>query len=89
MNCTAAELAQYLGAIFEGDGRQLISGVASLERAGANDLIYLASPRHRERAEKSAALCVLAPSGERLAGKTILAVKDPKFAFTKAAAQAF
>jgi len=86
MKCTVAELAQYLGANLEGDARAPISGVASPQRAGDEDLIYLASSRHRERAEKSAARCVLAQPGERLAGKTILEVKDPKFAFSKASA---
>jgi UDP-3-O-[3-hydroxymyristoyl] glucosamine N-acyltransferase len=86
MSYTAAELSQYLGANLEGDARAPISGVASPERASVGDLIYLASPRHRERAEKSAARCVLVQPGERLAGKTILEVKDPKFAFSKASA---
>jgi UDP-3-O-[3-hydroxymyristoyl] glucosamine N-acyltransferase len=86
MNRTAGELAQHLGAELEGNARAPISGVASPERAGAGDLIYLASPRHRDRAEKSAALCVLATPGEHLSQKIILRVKDPKFAFAKAAA---
>ncbi len=82
---TAGELAKYLGATIEGDPRAQISGVASPERARAGDLIYLDSPRHQERAANSAAACVLAVRGTRLAGKTILEVSEPKFAFAKAA----
>ncbi len=85
MTRTAAELAEYLGARLEGDPRAQISGVASPERAGAGDLIYFDSPRHQKRAADSAARCVLAKPGERLAGKTILEASDPKFAFAKAA----
>jgi UDP-3-O-[3-hydroxymyristoyl] glucosamine N-acyltransferase len=82
---TAGELAEYLGATIEGDSSAQITGVAAPERAHAGDLIYLDSPRHKERAADSAATCVLVRSGTRLAGKTALAVSDPKFAFVKAA----
>jgi UDP-3-O-[3-hydroxymyristoyl] glucosamine N-acyltransferase len=85
MTRTAAELAEYLGARLQGDPRAQISGVASPELAGAGDLIYFDSPRHQKRAADSAARCVLAKPGERMAGKTILEASDPKFAFAKAA----
>ena len=86
MKRTAGELATYLGARLEGDAGTLISGVASPERARADDLIYLASPRHVDRAAESAALCVLAPEGAKLAGKTVVEVQHPKLSFAKAAA---
>jgi UDP-3-O-[3-hydroxymyristoyl] glucosamine N-acyltransferase len=82
---TAGELAKYLGATVEGDSTAEISGVAGPERAQAGELIYLDSPQHQTRAEESAARCVLARRGTRLAGKTILEVAEPKFAFAKAA----
>ncbi len=85
MTRTARELADYLGATLDGDARAPISGVAGPERASAQDLIYLDSPRHQERARSSAAKCVVAKPGARLAGKTMLEVSDPKFAFAKAA----
>ena len=85
MTRTAGELADYLGATLDGDARAPVSGVAGPERAGAQDLIYLDSPRHQERTQSSAAKCVVAKPGTRLAGKTILEVSDPKFAFAKAA----
>jgi UDP-3-O-[3-hydroxymyristoyl] glucosamine N-acyltransferase len=86
MTRTAGELAEYLKVKLEGDARTLISRVASPENARAEDLIYVASPRHQERSEESAARCALAPPGTRLKGKTILEASDPKFAFAKAAA---
>jgi UDP-3-O-[3-hydroxymyristoyl] glucosamine N-acyltransferase len=86
MNRTAGELAEYLGAKLEGHGSVLVSGVASPERAGATDLIYLESARHAERAAVSAAECVIAPPGTRFSAKTILESRHPKFAFAKAAA---
>jgi UDP-3-O-[3-hydroxymyristoyl] glucosamine N-acyltransferase len=86
MSRTAGELATYLDAAIEGDSHMLISGVASPERATAQDVIYLDSPRNQDRAQKSAALCVFAKPGALLEGKTILTTAQPKFAFAKAAA---
>jgi UDP-3-O-[3-hydroxymyristoyl] glucosamine N-acyltransferase len=86
MSRTAEELAAYLGVWVQGDPHALISGVASPERAGAEDVIYLDSARNRGRAEQSEARCVLAQPGTRLEGKTIIEAGEPKLAFAKAAA---
>jgi UDP-3-O-[3-hydroxymyristoyl] glucosamine N-acyltransferase len=86
MTRTADELAKYLGATLRGDEQTPISGVASLERAGAEDLIYVDSSRYLKPAAESKAKCLLAQPGTRLTGKTTVEVKDPKFAFAKAAA---
>jgi UDP-3-O-[3-hydroxymyristoyl] glucosamine N-acyltransferase len=83
---TASELAQYLGAKIHGDTRGPISGLANPESATPDDLIYVDSPRHVERAAASAARYVLAEPGTMLPGKTILEVENPKLAFAKAAA---
>jgi len=84
--CTAGDLAKYLGAELRGDASAVVSGIASPERARAEDLIYVDSERHAERAAKSAAACVIAGRGARIAGKTVLEVSEPKLAFAKAAA---
>jgi UDP-3-O-[3-hydroxymyristoyl] glucosamine N-acyltransferase len=86
MTHTAGELAQYLQAPLEGDASTPLSGVANPDRARAEDLIYLESPRHLERVEKSAAKCVLVRPGFSLPGKTVIDVNNPKLAFAKAAA---
>jgi UDP-3-O-[3-hydroxymyristoyl] glucosamine N-acyltransferase len=86
MNRTAGELAKYLGMRLEGDADAPLTGVASPERARAEDLIYLTSPRHANRAAASAARCVLVPEGARLPDKTVIEARDPKLAFAKAAA---
>jgi UDP-3-O-[3-hydroxymyristoyl] glucosamine N-acyltransferase len=83
---TAAELAAHLGAEFDGDGSQRVSGVASPEGATPTDLIYIDSPRHAARAASSAALCVIVGGNVRIAGKTMLRVDSPKLAFARAAA---
>lgn len=86
MTFTAGDLAKLLKAELHGDASALVSGVASPERACAEDLIYIDSPRHEERVARSAATCVIAGLGVRIAGKTVLELSEPKLAFVKAAA---
>jgi UDP-3-O-[3-hydroxymyristoyl] glucosamine N-acyltransferase len=85
MKRTAEELAEWLGATLEGDRLAEVAGVASPERAGIRDLIYVESAKHAARAEASAALCVIAREGVTLRGKTVLRSSQPKVAFAKAA----
>jgi len=86
MSRTARELAGHLGAELDGDPAALITGVASPESAGSNDLIYVDSAKHVGRAAKSAARCALLGPGIILPGKTQLRVARPKLAFAQAAA---
>ncbi len=83
---TAGELAKYLGAKISGEAQVPIAGLANPESAGADDLIYVDSLRHAERAGQSTARCVIVPAGMTIAGKTLLEVENPKLAFAKAAA---
>lgn len=86
MTRTAGELAVHLGATLVGDARSQISGVAGPESARADEVIYVESDRHLERAAASAALCVIAKPGSKLAGRTVIEAVEPKLAFAKAAA---
>jgi len=82
---TAAELAKYLNCRLIGEPVR-ISGVASPETAGAEDLIYLDSPRQAARGAASAARCAIVPPGFELPGKTLIESRAPKFDFARAAA---
>ncbi|MFZ0335276.1 MAG: UDP-3-O-(3-hydroxymyristoyl)glucosamine N-acyltransferase [Candidatus Acidiferrales bacterium] len=84
---TAEELAKFLSARIDGDGRVLVSGIAAPEDACREDLIYMDATKHRERAEASRAQCVIVAQGMVLKNKTTLTVTQPKFAFAKAAAR--
>jgi len=86
MSRTAREVAQHVGAQLEGDSEANLTGVASPESAGTQDLIYITSLRHLEPATRSAARCVIAPPGLLLSGKTVLRAANPKLAFARAAA---
>jgi len=86
MTRTVGELAEFLEATIEGDPRATVSGVAAPDSAGPEDLIYVESAKHLDRAAQSAASCVIAKSGTKVGQKTVLAVENPKLAFAKAAA---
>jgi UDP-3-O-[3-hydroxymyristoyl] glucosamine N-acyltransferase len=86
MKKTATELAEAIGAILEGDATLEIRSVASPERAGPHDLIYMESAKHVDRAVASAALCVVAPMAISMPGKTVLRSAAPRVSFAKAAA---
>ncbi|HEY2352384.1 MAG TPA: UDP-3-O-(3-hydroxymyristoyl)glucosamine N-acyltransferase [Candidatus Acidoferrum sp.] len=85
MKRTAKQLAAAIGATIDGDENLELTGVASPERAGARDLIYIEAAKYAERAAASAAVCVIADRGLQLAGKTVLRSASPKLAFAKAA----
>jgi len=85
MTRTAKELAEFLGCTLEGDGAAHISGVASPASARAEDLIYVESQRHVDRATASGARCVVIAPGLSMPGKILLRAANPKLAFARAA----
>jgi UDP-3-O-[3-hydroxymyristoyl] glucosamine N-acyltransferase len=86
MGWTAKQIAEEIGATVEGNPGQHVSGVASPERAGTGDLIFIESERQLERAARSLASTVLLPLRLQLAGKTLLRAEKPKLGFARAAA---
>ncbi|HTC65411.1 MAG TPA: UDP-3-O-(3-hydroxymyristoyl)glucosamine N-acyltransferase [Candidatus Saccharimonadales bacterium] len=85
MTRTMKELADFLGCPCEGDGAVPVSGVASTVSASAEDLIYVESVQHLERAAASASKCVVIAPGLSLNGKVLLRADKPKLAFARAA----
>jgi UDP-3-O-[3-hydroxymyristoyl] glucosamine N-acyltransferase len=84
MTRTMAELADFLGCPLEGDGTMQVSGVASTVSARPDDLIYVESPRHLDRAAASASRCVIIAPGMELPKKVLLRSAKPKLAFARA-----
>lgn len=82
---TAAELAQLLEAPLEGEGAVVLSGGATLEAAGPEDLAFVDSREAMAAMGATRAGCLLlradAPAA---AGKTVIRVKQPRNAFAKA-----
>jgi UDP-3-O-[3-hydroxymyristoyl] glucosamine N-acyltransferase len=82
---TAEDLARFLGCALEGDGAVLLTGIASPEKAGPGDLVYVESAREAHRASGSSARCVITRADIQLPGKTVLVAVQPKAAFARAA----
>ncbi|MBI3406603.1 MAG: UDP-3-O-(3-hydroxymyristoyl)glucosamine N-acyltransferase [Acidobacteria bacterium] len=82
---TARELADFLGAELFGDVSLIVSGVASPESAGPEDLIYCESSRHIQNAARSKSRCVLVAGENSIPSKTALRVSNPKLSFVRAA----
>ena len=87
MRCTAAELAQRVGAVLEGDGSLAVTGVAGLREAGPGDITFLANMRYApDVAETRAAAVVVPMDWTRPCGAPVLLrVKNPDKAFARIA----
>jgi len=81
------ELAEWLGATFEGDGEKELSGVAPIETAGAADLSFVGTLKGQRQADASAAGCLIVPGDyDNSAGRTVIRATEPRTAFARAVA---
>jgi UDP-3-O-[3-hydroxymyristoyl] glucosamine N-acyltransferase len=79
------ELADWLGATFEGDGEKELTGVAPLETAGASDVAFVANRKAALQAESSAAGCLLVPAEwPGPSYRAVIRVAQPRTAFARA-----
>src|ERR1044071_1042244 len=78
------EIAEWLGATFEGDGEKEITGVAPLESAGGSDISFVANQKAIRQAETTAAGCLLVPLDYQSPGyRTVIRVEAPRTAFAR------
>jgi UDP-3-O-[3-hydroxymyristoyl] glucosamine N-acyltransferase len=79
------ELAEWLGATFEGDGEKDLSGVAALDTAGATELAFVGTRKAAAGVESSAAGCLLVPlDWPSPSYRTVIRVHEPRTAFARA-----
>jgi UDP-3-O-[3-hydroxymyristoyl] glucosamine N-acyltransferase len=79
------ELAEWLGATFEGDGEKDLAGMAALETAGASEAAFVGSRKAAAQAESSAAGCLLVPMDwPNPHYRTAIRVPEPRTAFARA-----
>lgn len=79
------ELAEWLGATFEGDGEKDLSGAAPLETAGGSEAAFVANRKAAAQAESSAAGCLIVPlEWPSPSYRTVIRVPDPRNAFARA-----
>jgi len=79
------ELAEWLGATFEGDGERELAGVAPLETAGASELAFVGSRKAAQQAESSAAGCLIVPlDWPGSSYRTVIRAPEPRTACARA-----
>ena len=79
------ELAEWLGATFEGDGEIELAGVAPLETAGPADVSFIGSRKAAAEAGQSAAGCLLVPlEWPSPSERAVIRVPEPRTAFARA-----
>jgi UDP-3-O-[3-hydroxymyristoyl] glucosamine N-acyltransferase len=79
------ELAEWLGATFEGDGEKELTGVAPLDTAGAGEVAFVGGRKAAAEAEKSGAGCLLVPiEWKSTSRRTLIRVPEPRTAFARA-----
>ena len=83
MSRTLEDLARAVGGRVEGRGDVAIEAIRPLDGATGSDLTFLAHPRYRAAAERSAAAAILVPEGQRLPGKNLLVVDNPYLALAR------
>jgi UDP-3-O-[3-hydroxymyristoyl] glucosamine N-acyltransferase len=81
------ELAEWLGATFEGDGEKEIAGVAPVESAGAAELSFVAGRKAGRSAPSSSAGCLIVPPEFLNPGRTVIRAPEPRTAFARAVAR--
>ncbi|MGD0015292.1 MAG: UDP-3-O-(3-hydroxymyristoyl)glucosamine N-acyltransferase [Bryobacteraceae bacterium] len=79
------ELAEWLGATFEGDGEKELVRAAPLETAGAGDLAFIGGRKAEQQAQASAAGCLIVPPDFPNPGfRTLIRAPEPRTAFARA-----
>src|SRR3954467_12691018 len=79
------ELAEWLGATYEGDGEKDLTGAAPLETAGASDIAFIGSKKAAAQADASAAGCLLVPpEWPSPSYRTVIRAATPRTAFARA-----
>ena len=79
------ELAEWLGAPFEGDGEKELERAGTIESAGASELTFVSSRKAAKQSESSSAGCLIVPlEYENAPPRTVIRVPDPRTAFARA-----
>jgi UDP-3-O-[3-hydroxymyristoyl] glucosamine N-acyltransferase len=79
------DLASQLGVVLEGNPDQEVTGVASLDAASADDLVFVRAASFASRLDASPARAVVAPVGLEVGGRSALRSDDPSRDFYRAA----
>jgi UDP-3-O-[3-hydroxymyristoyl] glucosamine N-acyltransferase len=80
------EIARLVEGVCDGDGEVEICGIAGIDRAAPDQIAFWDGAQALSQASKSQAGCIIIPKGQRLPGRTTIAVDRPKLALIRVAA---
>jgi UDP-3-O-[3-hydroxymyristoyl] glucosamine N-acyltransferase len=80
---TVEQIAQFLGAAYEGDAGLEITGVQALEEAAPNELSFVEGARGEKQAAASRAGCLLVQPGYEAGRRAVVRVARPRNAFAR------
>jgi len=83
MITTVGELAALIDGCVEGDENTRISGISSIEDARDGDITFAENEKLLNTAAGSRASAVIAPANGTSVAKTLIRVKNPRFAFAQ------
>jgi UDP-3-O-[3-hydroxymyristoyl] glucosamine N-acyltransferase len=79
------ELAEWLGAAYEGDEEKELEAAGSLDTAGASQLAFIGNLKAVVQAQASAAGCLIVPLDyANTTGRTVIRAPQPRIAFARA-----
>jgi UDP-3-O-[3-hydroxymyristoyl] glucosamine N-acyltransferase len=79
------ELAEWLGATFEGDGEKDVTSGAPLETAGEGDVAFIGTRKAAAAADSSSAGCLIVPAEwPNPNNRTVIRAPEPRTAFARA-----
>ena len=77
---TLGQLAQALGAVLEGDAQRVVTGVASLDRAGPDEISFVTNRKYLALAKSSRAGALLVPADVQDLSGPLLRTPSPRTA---------
>lgn len=87
---TLQQIQELTGAKLVGDAKKVITGVANLDAATANDISFCANPRYLKALQASNAGAIFVTAAQKsLEGKNLFICEDPSLAFQKILDQFF
>lgn len=83
MSMTLESIARLLEGVLKGDPQKEITGIASFEQAGPNEITFAGDPRYFSRLNETKAGAVLVPKDAGEVSGTVICVDHPRMAFVR------
>ena len=83
MDLTVDQIARFIDGVVEGDGSEIIFGIAKIEDAGAGEITFISNPKYAKFIDETKASAVIVANDFPKTHKTIIRTANPYVAFLK------